>query len=183
MTRTFDRMATVRVFVDDAVTGHLPDVCVKDGVVAHGWRMALTEEVGSRGLGLLWLLVFLGPIGWLTLLVAATVTRGERLTVTLPMGLAAQERYQALRRGRNTVVGVGAAAGLLLVALALTTFPELGLLGVLVLGGTFVAWMVAEYRVGQSLVDVRLDASRRWATLRGLHPAFARAVEARATLS
>jgi hypothetical protein len=169
-------VATARVFVDDAVIGRLPDVCVKDGVLAHGGRMALTSEVGARGLGLVWLLVLLGPVGWLAIVVVAAVSRGERLTVTLPMGIGAQERYRAVRSGRNAVLGVGGGTGVLLAVLAVTTFPDLGLLSLLAFAGTFVAWLVAEYRVGRTLVDVRLDASRRWVTLRGVHPAFADAV-------
>jgi hypothetical protein len=170
-------VATTRVFVDDAVRGDLPDLCVKDGVPAGGGRLTLTEEVTGRGLGLWWLLVFLGPIGWIALVVVAAGSRGETLTVTLPFGTDARERYLEARRGRRTVVAVGIPVGAsLLLASLLGAPPGFAVLGLVVLGVTLVAGMVFEYRIGQALVGVDLDASRRWVTLRAVHPAFARAV-------
>jgi hypothetical protein len=43
--------------------------------------------------------------------------------------------------------------------------------------------LVAEWRVGQASVTVDLDASRRWVTLKGVAPEFARAVRAQQTRS
>jgi hypothetical protein len=43
--------------------------------------------------------------------------------------------------------------------------------------------LVAEWRVGQASVSAGLDVSRRWVTLRGVAPEFARAVRARQTRS
>ncbi len=40
-------MAAVMVFVDDAVLGHLPSVCAKDGVSTDD-RLTLTQNVGTR---------------------------------------------------------------------------------------------------------------------------------------
>jgi len=46
------RVAELTVFVDDAVLGHLPAVCVKDGVRTDD-RLTLTQEVaGGSGAGL-----------------------------------------------------------------------------------------------------------------------------------
>src|SRR4029450_2433849 len=62
-------MADVRVFVDDAVLGRLPDVCAKSGAPADGW-LTVTETVGrSGGIATPWLLLLLilGPLGWLAL--------------------------------------------------------------------------------------------------------------------
>src|SRR5579872_339974 len=78
-------VASTRVFVDDAVLGHLPPVCVKDGIPTSD-SLVLTENVGGRtGLGIAWLLLLVGPLGWLGLLIlSASRQSGDILTVTLP---------------------------------------------------------------------------------------------------
>ena len=49
-------MASVMVFVDDAVRAELPHVCVKDGVPTRD-ALSINQEVGNRaGLGVAWLL-------------------------------------------------------------------------------------------------------------------------------
>jgi len=172
-------MAKVTVFVDDAVLGRLPDFCAKDGVPATD-RFRIVEEIGrSNRLGVLWLLLFAGPLGWIVLLVLAGRDQGERLAVELPYSDAAYERFVSARRLRNRAGAIGAIGGIGL--LVLTVWAGLGLGGLIltlgVVGSAIVAAMVGEYRMGRTSVDVGLDASRRWVTLRGVHPVFAAACE------
>ena len=176
-------MAEVTVFVDNAVLGRLPDICAKDSVPATG-RFRIVEEIGrSNRLGVLWLLLFAGPLGWIVMLALAGRDQGERLAVELPYSDAAYARYTAGRRLRNGAGAVGAFGGLGL--LYLTLLAGLGLAGfVLTLAavvGAIVAAMVGEYRMGQASVGVALDGSRRWVTLRGVHPLFVAACEEQKT--
>lgn len=170
-------MAEVTVFVDDAVCGTLPDVCAKDGVPASG-RFRIEQEVGgSTRLGVLWLLVLAGPLGWIVLLLLSMRDTGERLTVALPYSVAAHDRYSAARRLRNVALAAGALGGLAL--LLLSTWAQLGAAGALLVGITVVATVVVavvgEWRMGRAGVGVELDASRRWVTLTGVHPSFSAA--------
>jgi len=170
------RMAEVAVFVDDAVRGRLPDICTKDGVPARG-RLRVVEEIGRpHRIGILWLLLFLGPVGWIVLLVLASRNSGERLAVVLPYSDAAYERFSRARTRRNLALAVGAIGGVGLVLV--TAWAQLGPAGYVlaagVVGAASVALMIAEYRLGAASVGVRLDASRRWVTLQSVHPAFAR---------
>ncbi len=172
-------MADVTVFVDDAVLGRLPGVCVNDGVATTS-RLRISEEIGgSNRLGILWLLFFAGPLGWIVLLFLATRSSGERLAVEVPFSEAAYDRYVQARRLRTgaVVVGVAATVGLLW----LTAWANLGELGAIV---TLVAafagiatFFTAEWRISLNSIRVDLDASRRWVTLRRVHPAFASACE------
>src|SRR5262245_36835692 len=70
--------------------------------------------------------------------------------------------------------------------LPLLLFPPIGW-QILLLLATLVVCVIgallAEWRVGQASVAVDLDASRRWVTLRGVAPEFARAVRARQSRS
>jgi hypothetical protein len=93
------QMGTALVFVDDAVRGTLPAVCVKDGVPTAD-QLVMREQLGDRaGLGVLWLLLLAGPLGWLGLLIVATSRsgRGEVLTVQVPMSEPAYQRLRAAR--------------------------------------------------------------------------------------
>jgi hypothetical protein len=73
--------------------------------------------------------------------------------------------------------------------LLLLLFPPVGWLILLVLAlanprqSEWPGALVAEWRVGPASVAVDLDASRRWVTLRGVAPEFARAVRARQSRS
>jgi hypothetical protein len=168
-------MAEVTVFVDDAVRGRLPDICAKDGVPAAG-RLRIIEEIGrSNRIGILWLLVFLGPPGWLVIfLLIGSSSSGEHLSVEIPYSDGAYERFASARRLKNTALVAGALGGIFL--LLLTAWAGLGLSGLaLVLGVALVAFVgiiVGETQLGRASVGVRLDASRRWVTLRRVHPAF-----------
>lgn len=176
------------VFVDDAVRGSLRPVCVKDGV-ATADHLVVREELGDRaGLGVAWVLLLLGPLGWIGLLLisAGRSARGEVLTVQVPMSEAAYQRLRAARRlGRNALI-VGVVAT---IVAAMTLGPALGdpgapasrtlaLVACLTLVGAIITRGMAEHRGRKATVQVDLDASRRWVTLSGVHPAFAAACEA-----
>ena len=178
-------MANVTVFVDDAVVGNLPAVCVIDGIVTPD-RLVVRQQVGGRaGLGVAWLLILAGPLGWLGLAVIALVRQSaDYLIVTLPYSENAQlRRVQAERaRLRATVVMVSAfilafvafvqkSGGYDLVALGLAAF------GV----GALISLVMHAIRIQHLSVQLRLDASRRWVTLCGVDPEFALAVEQRAS--
>ncbi len=172
-------MATTRIFIDDAVTGRLPDVCVKDGVPAGGSKVVMTTEIGrSNRLGILWLLLFLGPVGWVILLVLAARDHGERLTVKLPISEAAYQRQVAATRDRNLKVAPSFVAGLAVLVLAavLGLDPVVWFAGVAVLAVGVVLSLVGEHRIEQTKVGLELDASRRWLTVTRVHPAFVEAV-------
>lgn len=173
-------MAEVTVFVDDAVTGRLPGVCAKAGVPASG-RLRIVQEIGrSNRLGILWLLLLMGPLGWIALLFLASRDAGERLAVEVPYSDSAYEMIVGARRLRNGALLVGAlgAIGLLLLAV----WAHLGQAGVLLMlvvaASAIVAAGIAEWRLQRASVEVALDASRRWVTLRGVHPAFVAACQA-----
>jgi len=182
-------MAHVAVFVDDAVRGTLPGVCVKDGV-ATADQMVVRDEVGDRAvLGLAWLLLLAGPLGWLGLLIMSTARsgRGEVLTVQVPMSEQAYQRLLAGRRLRRRAVLVGVLGGLLaLVALTSSNrttgdafqWRALGLIAALAVVGAILTLFIADHRLRNATVQVDLDASRRWVTLSRVHPAFVAACQA-----
>jgi hypothetical protein len=163
------------VFVDEVVVGDLPPVCAKTGAAATG-RMVSESSVGT-GAGWAWLLIFLGPIGWIALLLVAT--RGqETLQGEIPMsGAASRVIFDRLRLRNICALGAvvfaigawfvggrvsGAAGPLLLMALS-----------ALLVG---LGFHIAADLAG---VDMELDGSRRWVTLRRVHPDFIAAVEER----
>jgi uncharacterized membrane protein (Fun14 family) len=174
-------MAAVQVFIDDAVRGRLPDVCVKDGVPARGSRVRMTREIGrSNRLGILWLLIFLGPIGWIVLLFLAAGDRGEQLTVTLPLSSAAHDLQVAATRRRNLGVTSSLGAGVILLLVAgYGGLDELravvAIAGVTMLALAVALAIVGEVRIEQTTVGIDLDASRRWLTITRVHPDFAAA--------
>jgi hypothetical protein len=159
-------VASVTVFVDDAVQGHFPDVCVSSGAPAD--RMARFEQrIGGSSPALL-LLVFLGPVGWLLLLLLSG--RGERLEVVLPVSNEVTERWRRLKQYRRIAVGTLALAflNLLLNGPSLTS---------LVLVAATAAWALACHaRMAFDGIGIHLDASRRWVTLKGVHKSFAASV-------
>src|ERR1700724_578944 len=92
-------MDDITVFVDDAVLGRLPPVCIKHGDATND-TVVQTEAVGSSGLGILWLLLLIGPIGWIAAFILSMTSspRGERLTVRLPLCEEAFGRNRTARR-------------------------------------------------------------------------------------
>src|SRR5690606_18299 len=110
-------MAAVTVFVDRAVQGDFPRVCVIDGIDTADTLTVHREIGGGESLGLAWLLLLAGPLGWLGLLVVASYRSGraEVLTIRLPYSAAAYARLQAARRQRRIgwgLVAAGVVAGL-----------------------------------------------------------------------
>lgn len=171
-------MAEIMVFVDDAVRGTLPRVCAKDGVPSAD-RVVVRQELGGRtGLGLAWLLLLAGPLGWLGLLGVASMkgSRGDVLTVQLPLSEPAYQRVLAARGLRRRALGLGLAGG----AVILLTVRKIGSPGVLAIIGVAVVvtlmalglLLLAERRLATERVRVDLDGSRRWVRLSGVHPAF-----------
>lgn len=163
-------MGSVRIFVDDAVEGRLPPVCVLTGAQADSYR-ALTRRMGGVGA---WtaLLILIGPIGWVLIALMGIVSgRSEYLTVLLPYEDEAWNRMERDRRVRF-IAGLGAfAAG----ALALTRWTPW--LWIAILAGALAMGLVTHARLARMEVSVDLDASRRWATLSGVNEAFAGAVD------
>lgn len=191
-------LATATVFVDDAVTGRLPPVCVVDGVPATD-QISVNHVVGGGGLGIAWLLVLAGPLGWLGLLViAAFRADGELLTIQLPVSDAARSRIRHGRRARRRVAAVLMSAVVLAFGLAYAggrladrqdlpgAATDLRILA-LALGAVAVAAAVRLTALAltarRRTIAVSLDASRRWVVLRGVHPAFAAAVRDRDLLT
>jgi hypothetical protein len=177
-------MASVMVFVDDAVRGSLPRICSRDGVPTTS-SLRRRDEVGDRaGLGVAWLLLLAGPIGWLGLLVIALSKSGrvEELTVELPLGDAAYGRLRTARRRRDRSVFAlvaGMVIGFLLLIATRTTLIQFGLLvaGVVVAVG-FVTLIANTIRLDRETLGVSLDASRRWVSLSNVHPQFVAACQA-----
>jgi hypothetical protein len=180
-------MGQVAVFVDDAVRGTLPAVCAKDGVPTTD-QMVVQDELGDRaGLGVAWLLLLLGPVGWLGLLImfVSRGGRGEVLTVRVPMSGPAYERIRSARRLRWVALAVGVISGAMaLWALASSGSGDnlaaraIGLMAASALIGSIIALFTADIRTRRATVEVDLDASRRWVTLSRVHPAFVAACQA-----
>ena len=166
-------MSSVTVFVDDVVQGHLPYVCAKTGVPADGIERI---EKSMGGSWFSWILILFGPIGWIAL-IALSAIGNKTLTVRIPMSHAAINHERALRRVRlaaalATIVAVAS-------AFAIDQQPGRGAF-VVASFAAFAVTIVFHFRVQFALVDVDLDASGRWVTLRGVHRDFADAVNVRA---
>ena len=175
-------MSTVTVFVDDAVQGHLPMVCVRSGAPADGLHRV--EQPIGGGSGWAWLLIFLGPVGWLALIIVMVVGgRSRYLTVRLP-------KTQATLAEERRWFRAAVAAGALMVVAGIGSFVIAGQTSSPT--GNVMAWSALitagisalaalAFAIKRSLerVGIDLDASGRWVTLRNVHPNFAEAVEAR----
>ena len=173
-------MASATVFVDDAVLGGLPPVCAKTGVETSDHLVMTVPVGGSEGLGIAWLLVFAGPIGWLGLFIYAIVRRVETLTVKLPYCDAA---YNDLARARRISRNAGLAAIALVVMALLVAIPEtytsraaavaLAVIAV----GCLITFTVETVRAHKAAVRVELDGSRRWVTLSRISERLAEAIK------
>ena len=149
-------MAAVTVFVDDAVLGRLPPVCVKDGIWTDD-HLTFTQDVGGRtGLGVAWLLVLAGPLGWIGLFViAATRPSNEALTVTLPYSEAAHLRLRRAKRAcsQATLLLMGAIVGAFVALLFRTTDSRLLALGLgVVVAGALIKVIVESVMVNRATV-------------------------------
>lgn len=176
-------MANVTVFVDDGVLGNLPEVCVVTGIPTAD-KLTFRQQVrDSAGLGVAWLLILAGPLGWLGIAAIALFRRGaDYLTVTLPYSENAQQRRVQAERAQLKAMIV------MVVALALafgafiqrSSSYDLLALGLATIGvGALVSMVMCARRVHHLSVQLTLDASRRWLTLLGVNPEFALAVERR----
>jgi hypothetical protein len=178
-------VADATVFVDDAVLGNLPDICVIDGIATADTLTFRQQVSGSAGFGVAWLLILFGPLGWLGLAAIALFRqRAEYLTVTLPYSENVQlRRVQAERSRLKATVAVMVAFVLAFVALVQhSSGYDLLSLGLAAFGvGALISLVVLATRVHHLSVQLRLDASRRWLTLCGVNPEFALAVEYRTT--
>ena len=165
-------MSSVTVFVDDAVQGHLPYVCTKTGEPADGLQRV--EQGQGPGPGV-FLLIFLGPIGWIVLI--ALSGRTSFLTVRLPMSHSALSVDRRLRRVRMiaALVALGAGVSAVLVRAERMLMPPLAIAACV----AAVVAVIYTIRVSLNTVGIELDASGRWVTLRRVHPNFARAVAER----
>jgi hypothetical protein len=165
-------VAAVTVFVDDAVRGDLPSVCVRTGAPATT-RVTVDAPVGG-GLGLLWLLVLAGPLGLLALLFVAVSRSGrETLAVKLPYSDAAYEKERSLRRARDLAL---VATFIFILAALIGVLDTRAVWAALAAAG-LVASLVMHARLDFRSVDISLDGSRRWVRLSNVNPAFAEAVE------
>ncbi len=174
------------VFVDDAVRGTLPGVCAKDGVPTSS-GMTIRTELGDRaGMGVAWLLLLAGPIGWLGLLLISASRGGRRevLTVQVPLSESAYQRLRTARRLQSlwfgvALVSVAAVLVILVTASGPTLLDRMGFLVAAALAVTgVVALIVNEGHLRQARITVDLDASRRWVTLSEVHLAFVEACQA-----
>jgi hypothetical protein len=164
-------MASIEVFVDDAVRGRLPNVCVKTGEKADG-KFRIEQDSGGLNGG--WfLLLLLGPIGWIGLAILAVTARRSVLTVRLPYSEASVDRE--VRRSRERWVAVAVAVLLGLAAIVrLASIPRsVWWVGA---GVALVVAVIVHVRFVFTRVHIRLDASNRWITLSNVHPAFVQAV-------
>lgn len=166
-------MAVVSVFVDDAIRGDLPRVCVRTGEPAD-LTIRMQRPVGGGLSGALWLLLLLGPPGWVAFFVVSLLGPGtEYLTVQVPMTTAAYQRNAARARLRSGAMGV-AVATTLLALIRPGPFPALWLV---LTAGLLVTAIALQVTIRSHAVGVHLDASRRWVTLANVHPGFVAAVE------
>ena len=169
-------MASVMVFVDDAVLGHLAPVCAKSGVDTPDHLIMTVPVGGNEGLGLAWLLVLAGPLGWLGLIALQLTRRAETLTVRLPYCDAAYDALRRVRRTRRNVGIVMVAAFLLALLVAIPgTFSARA--GAAALGaisvGLLTMYITETVHIRRSSVGVALDGSRRWVTLSRVDELFA----------
>lgn len=171
--------AKATVFVDDAVLGHLPPVCAKTGVDTWDHLVMTVPVGGSDGLGIAWLLILAGPIGWLGLFVYAAARRIETLTVKLPYCDAA---YNELTRAQRTRRNTGMAVIVLfvmaiLVAIAKTYTARAAAVALAVIAvGLLLTFVGETFRVRRAAVQVDLDGSRRWVTLSRISDGLAEAI-------
>lgn len=175
-------MAQVTVFVDDAVLGRLPPICVKNGLPTDD-TLTLRARIGDASrLGVAWLLVLAGPLGWLGLAILAASRRpSETLTVELPLSEAA---YRQLEQAKRAFWPVIVTMTILLVSFLFTLAHHNPLLTGTLAFAILVAaavWVRAIFEVRERSVTVGLDASRRWVTLGRVHPTFAENCSGRPT--
>jgi hypothetical protein len=170
-------VAEVTVFIDDAVLGDFPPLCVKEGIPTDD-RLTLSEPVNR--LGPAWLLVLVGPIGWLCLVILGW--RGGSIRARLPFCEFAYRRLKVAQRMQTIWVTFAVISFLLgLAALAIHSRASMAAAVALALGAlaATVKLVLETRRLRYLAVRLELDGSLRWVTISGVHPAFAAAVAAR----
>jgi hypothetical protein len=135
----------------------------------------ITESRVGGGPGLKWVLLLLGPVGWVVLLFLLVRGGDERLRGEIPMSDTASQAVLARLRMRNLSVIVA----VVLFVLTWLVDGRVGGTGAATILLTAVAIVLAmAFHVAADLagVDMELDGSRRWVTLRRVHPDFVAAV-------
>ena len=172
-------MNDTTVFVDDAVTGHLPMICVRTGAPADGLHRISQRYGGVSGWA--FLLIFLGPVGWIVLLAMSFSARSRDLTVRLPYSHAGLEqegnefRAAIVAFAATVLVGIGTAwlgAERSDSRVASVLFP----MALVVLVVAVIATVALAARYSGRRPGIELDASGRWVTVRGVDRVFAAAV-------
>ena len=167
-----DRMADVRLRIDDFEDGMLPPVCVSSGAPTA------TQYIVRAHRQPWWPLVFLvlGPVG-LPIALVALVGTHRSVSGSLPFDDEVQRTSAASRRVRSsgailafvlTVATVLVAAG----AGSTTAAVVAGLVGALT---TVAFWVAAERPRGS--VGLQLSREGRWVVARGVSPVFVGAYE------
>ena len=170
-------MAEVTVFVDDVVLGRLPPLCIKEGIPTAD-HLTVRDASGGPGFGAAWLLVLLGPLGWVVL-IYLSFAGGGGVTGRLPFSEFAYRRLVVAQRMQNVWIAAAIVVGLLAFS-GLAIHSSASLAAAIALGA---ATLAAVVKVALQSRDVRraevhlvLDASHRWVTIHGVHPDFAAAV-------
>jgi hypothetical protein len=164
-------MTAVTVFVDDAIRGDLPLVCVKTGEPAD-LTVRVSEPVGGGMPAWVWVLLFFGPLGIFAIVLAAVLApRQEYLSVRLPETQASFGRQRQMEAWRLAALGVVVVCPFLAI-FGVGMFPVLWLV---VAGAGFVAAGALTVMLWRQSIGVSIDVTRRWVTLTNVHPAFAEA--------
>ena len=175
-------MAEVTVFVDDVVLGRLPPLCIKEGIPTED-HLTVRDASSGPGFGATWLLVLLGPLGWIILFVLSLVAGGG-VTGRLPFSEFAYRRLVVAQR-MQTVWIAAAIVVALLALVALIIHSPASMAAAIALGaatvGAVVEVVLQTRQVRRAEVHLVLDASRRWVTIHGVHPDFAAALAERPT--
>lgn len=165
---------SIAVPIDDFVTGSLPPVCAKTGRKASGYVDTRTATEGGPSL----LLVLLGPLGIVAYILLEIFGRESQSDGLVPLSRGAL--HESNGRGRENLaslavlIGVAVSAIVGLAIAGISWFTALAF-GVLVTGAA-VVWVGANVRATIYQVRARLDGSKRWVHLDGVHPLFVEAV-------
>lgn len=176
--------SVARIHIDDLALGRGPDVCAVTGVPSQH-----RVEVSSRegGFSPWWLLlVFLGPIGWVGLaLLLALARRPGRVSGVLTICPEALDRYNAMVRlstrsmATAMVSLLGGVFGLLVLQRAGVETATLAAIGIFaVVAVSVVVALGASIAAPYRWIDLELDGSGRWVTVRRVHPTYAAAMHA-----
>jgi hypothetical protein len=179
-------MAEVTVFVDDVVIGRLPPVCIKEGIPTAD-HLTVRDASSGPGFGAAWLLVILGPIGWIVLLYLSLAGKGG-LTGRLPFSEFAYRRLKVAQRMQTVWIVAAIVVGLLAslsLAIFSSTRSAASSAALIALGaatvGALVMLALQTREVRRAEVHLVLDDSHRWVTIKGVHPDFAAALAHSAT--